>query len=121
MVAMNAKGETAIFPPVEMIFDPYLNLLDYQLSPAAIDQKAFWKVERMKIGFEAKRIFSNYTGLGNYGRFVVSALSANFSSNDFYGYPSYCCFLGSICMYDFSSTELFFADYLRKKLLVSKF
>ena len=49
MVAMNAKGETAIFPPVEMVFDPYLNLLDYQLCPAAIDQKVFWKVEAIAI------------------------------------------------------------------------
>jgi 5-(carboxyamino)imidazole ribonucleotide synthase len=49
MVAMSAKGETAIFPPVEMIFDPYLNLLDYQLCPAAIDQKIFWKVEAIAI------------------------------------------------------------------------
>jgi 5-(carboxyamino)imidazole ribonucleotide synthase len=49
MVAMDAKGQTAIFPPVEMIFDPYLNLLDYQLCPAAIDQKIFWKVEAIAI------------------------------------------------------------------------
>src|SRR5690242_18022981 len=29
----------------------------------------------MNIGFEAKRFFTNYTGLGNYCRFVVDALS----------------------------------------------
>jgi len=29
----------------------------------------------MYIGFEAKRLFSNFTGLGNYARFVVGALS----------------------------------------------
>lgn len=28
----------------------------------------------MKIGFDAKRLFNNFTGLGNYSRFVVSAL-----------------------------------------------
>lgn len=29
----------------------------------------------MQVGFEAKRLFTNFTGLGNYSRFVVSALS----------------------------------------------
>ncbi len=29
----------------------------------------------MRVGFEAKRLFSNFTGLGNYARFVVGALS----------------------------------------------
>jgi glycosyltransferase involved in cell wall biosynthesis len=29
----------------------------------------------MNVGFEAKRFFSNFTGLGNYSRFVVNALS----------------------------------------------
>jgi len=28
----------------------------------------------MRIGFDAKRLFNNYTGLGNYSRFVVEAL-----------------------------------------------
>ena len=28
----------------------------------------------MKIGFDAKRLFNNFTGLGNYSRFVVNAL-----------------------------------------------
>lgn len=31
----------------------------------------------MKIGYEAKRLFTNYTGLGNYSRFVISALSVH--------------------------------------------
>jgi glycosyltransferase involved in cell wall biosynthesis len=29
----------------------------------------------MQVGFEAKRLFTNFTGLGNYSRFVVNALS----------------------------------------------
>ena len=36
IVAMNDKGETAVYPPAEMIFDPMLNLLDYQISPALL-------------------------------------------------------------------------------------
>jgi len=56
IVAMNAKGETAIYPPAEMIADPVLNLLDYQLSPARLPQSVLWKVEAiaMKVVKELK-------------------------------------------------------------------
>ncbi|HZY81458.1 MAG TPA: glycosyltransferase family 1 protein [Cyclobacteriaceae bacterium] len=40
----------------------------------------------MKIGFDAKRLFNNFTGLGNYSRFVVDALSANYPANDYFLY-----------------------------------
>ena len=45
IVGMNAKGETIIYPPAEMIFDPVYNLLDYQLSPAKLAEKQLWKAE----------------------------------------------------------------------------
>ncbi|MFM2015947.1 MAG: hypothetical protein RIQ51_1437 [Bacteroidota bacterium] len=45
IVGMNAKGETVIFPPAEMIFDQVYNLLDYQLSPAKIEEKQLWRAE----------------------------------------------------------------------------
>ncbi len=35
----------------------------------------------MRIGFDAKRLFNNFTGLGNYSRFVVSALSETYPDN----------------------------------------
>lgn len=40
----------------------------------------------MKIGFEAKRFFTNNTGLGNYSRFVLRALSTSFPENHYYLY-----------------------------------
>ena len=49
MVAMNAKGETTIYPSAEMLFDPILNLLDFQLSPAQIEQNALWKAEAIAL------------------------------------------------------------------------
>ena len=49
MVAMNQKGETAIYPPAEMIFDQSLNLLDYQLCPANIEQEVLWKCEAIAL------------------------------------------------------------------------
>ncbi|HEV9035998.1 MAG TPA: ATP-grasp domain-containing protein, partial [Puia sp.] len=42
-------GETAIYPPVDMVFDPRLNLLDYQISPAELLQNILWKVEAVSL------------------------------------------------------------------------
>ena len=49
IVAINEAGETALYPPVEMIFDKDLNLLNYQLSPATIDEKILWKAEAIAL------------------------------------------------------------------------
>ena len=38
---------------------------------------------RMRIGFDAKRVFTNFTGLGNYSRFVVGALSKHYPQNEY--------------------------------------
>lgn len=38
----------------------------------------------MKIGFDAKRLFHNFTGLGNYSRFVVQALSDRKPEHHYY-------------------------------------
>jgi len=37
----------------------------------------------VRIGFDAKRLFNNFTGLGNYSRFVVSALSETYPENEY--------------------------------------
>lgn len=49
MVAINEKGDTALYPPVEMVFDPHLNLLDFQLCPAEIETKILWKIEAIAL------------------------------------------------------------------------
>jgi len=49
MIAVNEKGETALYPPVEMLFDRSLNLLDYQLCPAELDEKILWKIEAIAL------------------------------------------------------------------------
>ena len=49
IVAVNTKGETALYPPVEMIFDKDLNLLDYQLCPAELNEKVLWKTEAIAL------------------------------------------------------------------------
>lgn len=49
IIAVNEKGQTAIYPPVDMIFDPRLNLLDFQLSPADLPQQILWKIEAIAL------------------------------------------------------------------------
>jgi len=49
IVAINAAGQTALYPAVEMIFNPVLNQLDYQLSPAEIPQQTGWRVEAIAL------------------------------------------------------------------------
>ncbi|HOZ80115.1 MAG TPA: 5-(carboxyamino)imidazole ribonucleotide synthase [Ferruginibacter sp.] len=49
MVAVDTKGETVLYPPVDMVFDQDLNLLSYQISPAELPEKIFWKVEAISI------------------------------------------------------------------------
>lgn len=36
IVACNESGETAVYPPVEMVFNPKYNLVDYLVSPAQL-------------------------------------------------------------------------------------
>ena len=45
IVAVALNGEITMYPPAEMVFDPHLNLLDYQISPSLLPEKTFWKVE----------------------------------------------------------------------------
>ncbi|MCE2849527.1 MAG: 5-(carboxyamino)imidazole ribonucleotide synthase [Chitinophagaceae bacterium] len=49
IVAVAENGKTAIYPPVEMFFDPVLNLLDLQLCPASIPEKTMWKAEAIAL------------------------------------------------------------------------
>lgn len=45
IIAVNQKGEQAMYPAVDMVFDQRLNLLEYQLSPALLPEKLLWKIE----------------------------------------------------------------------------
>ncbi len=49
LVAINEKKETALYPPVEMLFDPVLNLLNYQLCPAELTTPILYKVEAVAL------------------------------------------------------------------------
>lgn len=62
MVAVNDKGETALYPPVEMLFDKDLNLLDYQLCPAELSTQTLYVVEAVALAvvrnFKSPGIFA---------------------------------------------------------------
>lgn len=49
IVAVDNNSNTAIYPPVDMVFDNMLNLLDYQVSPASLAEKVLWKVEAVAL------------------------------------------------------------------------
>lgn len=49
IIAVDDTGETALYPPVDMVFDNRLNLLDYQISPADLPQKVLWKAEAVAL------------------------------------------------------------------------
>lgn len=47
IVAKSDTGELVFFPPVEMMFDKKLNLLDFQLAPARVQKEVLWRAEAM--------------------------------------------------------------------------
>jgi 5-(carboxyamino)imidazole ribonucleotide synthase len=49
IVGINDKGDSALFPPVEMVFNPDLNLLDYQVCPAGLPETLLWRVEAIAL------------------------------------------------------------------------
>lgn len=59
IVAVGQEGDTALYPPVEMVFDPVLNLLDYQLCPADIPEKTLWKAEAI-----SRTVAKNFNSAG---------------------------------------------------------
>lgn len=62
IVAINEKGETALYPAVDMVMDPNLNLLDFQLSPAELPQQTTWRIEAIALavvkGLKSPGIFA---------------------------------------------------------------
>lgn len=49
LIAVSREMKMAIYPPVDMVFDPYLNLITFQLCPATIPEKIFQKLEAIAI------------------------------------------------------------------------
>lgn len=62
IVATNGRGANAIYPATEMVFHPELNMLDFQVCPAAIPKETLWKAEALAMmvvkGLDSPGIFA---------------------------------------------------------------
>jgi len=76
LIAINDKGEAALYPPVEMLFNPVLNLLDHQLCPAELDEKTLWKVEAIALSvarnFKSPGLFAIEMFIDKQGEVLVN-------------------------------------------------
>ena len=59
IVARNENGDTQSFPPVEMVFHPEANLVEYLFTPASIRESVATEAERM-----AKKIITDLNMVG---------------------------------------------------------
>lgn len=59
IIAVDQNLKTTLYPPVEMVFNKDLNLLDYQLCPADIPQNVLWKIEAVSLA-----VVRNFTSPG---------------------------------------------------------
>ncbi|MDQ6762773.1 MAG: 5-(carboxyamino)imidazole ribonucleotide synthase [Bacteroidota bacterium] len=62
IVAISESRDVAVYPPVDMIFNKDFNLLEYQISPAQLDQQILWKAEAIALtvakNFKSAGIFA---------------------------------------------------------------
>lgn len=76
MIAVGINGETALYPPVDMVFDPQLNLLSYQLCPAELPQQQMWKVEAIALSvvknLKSPGIFAVELFIDRHGQVLVN-------------------------------------------------
>jgi 5-(carboxyamino)imidazole ribonucleotide synthase len=49
IVAKNSNGDTAVYPPVEMVFNPKYNLVDYLISPAQLTDEQNKKAKQLAL------------------------------------------------------------------------
>ena len=76
IVVVSEKGETALYPPVDMVFDSRLNLLSYQISPADIPENVLWKAEAISLtvvkALQSPGIFAVELFVDKAGRVLVN-------------------------------------------------
>jgi len=76
IVVVSEKGETALYPPVDMVFDSRLNLLSYQISPADIPENVLWMAEAISLtvvkALQSPGIFAVELFVDKEGRVLVN-------------------------------------------------
>ena len=70
-------GEFVFLSKKESEIDCYMRIILYICS---------WNFLEMRIGYDGKRAVQNFTGLGNYSRYVVQSLSAFAPENEYWLY-----------------------------------
>jgi len=76
IVAIDQQNKTTLYPPVEMHFDPALNLLDFQICPADLTQAVLWKAEAVALSvarnFQSPGLFAIELFLDKNGNVFVN-------------------------------------------------
>jgi 5-(carboxyamino)imidazole ribonucleotide synthase len=76
IIARNETGETAIYPPTEMVFDSDLNLVDYLLSPAELNDQQTSEAQQLALqvcnAFNSPGIFAVEMFLDDEGKLWVN-------------------------------------------------
>lgn len=76
IVARNAAGDTGVYPPAEMVFNPKYNLVDYLLSPAEISKEHSSLAQQLAVNvvdaLNSPGIFAIEMFLDKKGRLLVN-------------------------------------------------
>lgn len=76
IVACNEAGETAVYPPVEMVFNPKYNLVDYLVSPAQLTNEQTRTARKLAMdvmtGLQSPGIFAVEMFLDKQGNILVN-------------------------------------------------
>ena len=76
MVARNEHGETAVYPPTEMVFDPKYNLVDYLISPASLTDAQTQEAKKIALqvvnAFDGPGIYAVEMFLDKKGKILVN-------------------------------------------------
>lgn len=79
LVAVGQSGDTCTYPSVEMVFDPKLNLLDYQVCPADIDteiaSKASVLAQQLVTAFGSPGLFAVEMFLDRQGNIWINEVA----------------------------------------------
>ncbi|MCS6819678.1 MAG: ATP-grasp domain-containing protein, partial [Chitinophagales bacterium] len=79
IVARNTKGETSLFPPAEMVFDPVYHLVDYLISPATIGpqvtEQAYSLAQQVCNALNSPGIFAIEMFLSKTGELLVNEIA----------------------------------------------
>lgn len=76
IAAVAQDGSITLYPPAEMVFDPRLNLLDYQIAPAQLPESLFYKAEAITMAvvrnFQSPGLFAVELFIDKNGEVLVN-------------------------------------------------